>query len=118
MRHKNLELNVIFCVIIALFAVFLAAPIGGLFLKSFWGDAGLTGEFYSSVLSKKAFFPALMNSFLVAVTAAVLATAIAFFLACAIHYSKMLSELLPHSPCSCPPLPTALPLSIPLESKD
>ncbi len=89
MRHKNLELNVIFCVIIALFAVFLAAPIGGLFLKSFWGDAGLTGEFYSSVLSKKAFFPALMNSFLVAVTAAVLATAIAFFLACAIHYSKM-----------------------------
>lgn len=89
MRHKNLELNVIFCVITALFAVFLAAPIGGLFLKSFWGDAGLTGEFYSSVLSKKAFFPALMNSFLVAVTAAVLATAIAFFLACAIHYSKM-----------------------------
>lgn len=89
MRHKNLELNVIFCVITALFAVFLAAPIGGLFLKSFWGDAGLTGEFYSSVLSKKAFFPALMNSFLVAVSAAVLATAIAFFLACAIHYSKM-----------------------------
>ena len=80
MTRTNRELKLIFAVIVALFAVFLAGPILILLGKSLW-DGGLTGEFYASVLSQKGFLPALGNSFAVAGASAAAATLLAFLLA-------------------------------------
>ena len=59
--RKNIELKLIFWAIVALFAAFLAVPLLLLFGKSVW-DGGLTTEFYTSVVVKKGFLPALGNS--------------------------------------------------------
>ena len=88
MRRKNWELKLIFAAIIALFAVFLAGPILVLFGKSVW-DGGLTGEFYLSVTRQKGFLTALGHSFAVAAAAAVIAVAIAFLMAYAVHYTGL-----------------------------
>ena len=60
MTRTNRELKLIFAVIVALFAVFLAGPILILLGKSLW-DGGLTGEFYASVLSQKGFLLSLIH---------------------------------------------------------
>ena len=86
--RKNIELKLIFWAITALFAAFLAAPLLLLFGKSVW-DGGLTTEFYTSVVVKKGFLPALGNSFAVASAAAVIAVVIAFLLAYAVHYTAL-----------------------------
>ncbi len=86
MTRTNRELKLIFAVIVALFAVFLAGPILILLGKSLW-DGGLTGAFYASVLTQKGFLPALGNSFAVATASAAVATLIAFLLAYAVHYT-------------------------------
>ena len=86
--RKNIELKLIFWAIVALFAAFLAAPLLLLFGKSVW-DGGLTTEFYTSVVVKKGFLPALCNSFAVASAAAVIAVVIAFLLAYAVHYTAL-----------------------------
>ena len=78
----------IFAAIIALFAVFLAGSILVLFGKSVW-DGGLTGEFYLSVTRQKGFLTALGHSFAVAAAAAVIAVAIAFLMAYAVHYTGL-----------------------------
>ena len=88
MRRKNWELKLIFAAIVALFAVFLAGPILVLFGKSVW-DGGLTGEFYLSVTRQKGFLTALGHSFAVAAAAAVIAVAIAFLMAYAVHYTGL-----------------------------
>ena len=86
MTRTNRELKLIFAVIVALFAVFLAGPILILLGKSLW-DGGFTGAFYASVLTQKGFLPALGNSFAVATASAAVATLIAFLLAYAVHYT-------------------------------
>ena len=122
MTRTNRELKLIFAVIVALFAVFLAGPILILLGKSLW-DGGLTGEFYASVLSQKGFLPALGNSFAVAGASAAAATLLAFLLAYGVHYtglpkwSKRLITSVATLPMFCPPLPMALPSSIPLASR-
>ena len=88
MTRTNRELKLIFAVIVALFAVFLAGPILILLGKSLW-DGGLTGEFYASVLSQKGFLPALGNSFAVAGASAAAATLLAFLLAYGVHYTGL-----------------------------
>ncbi len=88
MTRTNRELKLIFAVIVALFAVFLAGPILILLGKSLW-DGGLTGEFYASVLSQKGFLPALGNSFAVAGASAAAATLLAFLLAYGVHYTSL-----------------------------
>ncbi|MDO4272744.1 MAG: ABC transporter permease subunit [Eubacteriales bacterium] len=88
MKSKNRELKLIFWIITILFAAFLAGPILLLLGKSLW-DGGLTFEFYSAVVSKKGFLTALGNSFVVAAAAAVLATAFAFLMAYAVHYTGL-----------------------------
>jgi len=88
MKQKNWELKLIFWIIAALFAAFLAGPILLLLGKSMW-DGGFTFEFYASVVSKKGFLGALGNSFAVAAASAVLATVIAFLMAYAVHYTGL-----------------------------
>lgn len=88
MKHKNRELKFIFWGITALFAVFLAAPLVMLFGKSLW-DGGPTLGFFASVVQQKGFMQALGNSFTVACLSALIATAIAFCIAYAVHYTGL-----------------------------
>lgn len=89
MIRKSWELKLIFCAILILFAVFLAAPLILLLTKSFIGDSGFTAAFYQSVLTEANFLPALKNSFLVATASALTAVVVAFIIAYAIHYTRL-----------------------------
>lgn len=89
MKQKNRELKLIFAGLLLLFAAFLVIPALGLFLKSFWGDQGLTTAFYTSVFFSRNFGQALANSFGVSAASAVLAVGIAFVMAYAIHYTRL-----------------------------
>lgn len=89
MKHRNRELWGIFAAAAAIFAAFLAIPAVRLLLKSFWGDEGFTLTFYTSVAAGRNFGGVLRNSFVVALTAAALATLIAFVVAYAIHYTRL-----------------------------
>lgn len=84
MTRTNRELKLIFWGIVLLFVAFLAGPIVLLLGKSLW-QGGLTGEFYTAVLSQDGFFTALGNSFAVAGASAAVAVLLAF--------SKALDEL-------------------------
>lgn len=88
MARTNRELKLIFLVIVALFALFLVAPLVVLLGKSVW-DGGLTGEFYTSVLSQKGFLSALGNSFAVAAASGGVATLLAFLMAYGVHYTRL-----------------------------
>ena len=88
MTRTNRELKLIFVLIVALFAAFLAGPILVLLGKSLW-NGGLTGEFYVSVLSQNGFLPALRNSFAVAAASAAAAALLAFLMAYAVHYTRL-----------------------------
>ena len=88
MTRTNRELKLIFLLIVALFAAFLAGPIVILLGKSLW-DGGLTGAFYTSVLSQKGFLAALGNSFAVAAAAGCAATLLAFLMAYGVHYTRL-----------------------------
>ena len=88
MRQSDRTLKLVFWVVVALFLAFLAAPILILLGKSLW-NGGPTGAYYTSVVGKRGFLPALGNSFAVAAAAAVIATAIAFVLAYIVHYTTL-----------------------------
>ncbi len=89
MLRKNRELKLIFLVVAVFFAAFLAVPAVKLFVKSFWGDEGLTSSFYTAVFTTKNFTKALGNSFLVSICAAALAVAVAFVFAYCIYYTRL-----------------------------
>lgn len=89
MRQKNRELKLIFTVLVLVFAAFLAVPVLRLLVKSFWGEQGVTGEFYTAVLTGRNFGQTLMNSFAVSAAAAVAAVLVAFVLAYAVHYTRL-----------------------------
>ena len=87
-KQKNIELKIIFWIVVALFVLFLAFPLLMLFGRSFVGEKGVTLEFYTSIVTGKDFLPALGHSFLVAAAAALAATVIAFVMAYVIHYTN------------------------------
>ena len=107
MTRTNRELKLIFWGIVLLFAAFLAGPIVLLLGKSLW-DGGLTGEFYTAVLSQDGFFTALGNSFAVAGASAAAAVLLAFLLAYAVHYTR-LSKGFKRGLCAVATLPMFLP---------
>lgn len=89
MKRKSWELKLIFLVLVAVFAVFLAVPAIRLLLKSFLGDNGPTGSYYLDVFTGKGFLEALGNSFTVAAVAALIAVGIAFVMAYILHYTRL-----------------------------
>lgn len=88
MKRKSWELKLIFLVLVAVFAIFLAVPAIRLLLKSFLGEDGLTGAYYLDVFSGKGFTTALGNSFAVSIVSALVAVGIAFVMAYIIHYTR------------------------------
>lgn len=89
MKRKSWELKLIFLVLVAVFAVFLAVPAIRLLLKSFFGEDGLTGAYYLDVFSGKGFTTALGNSFAVSIVSALVAVGIAFVMAYILHYTRL-----------------------------
>lgn len=89
MKRKSWELKLIFLVLVAVFAVFLAVPAIRLLLKSFLGEDGLTGAYYLDVFSGKGFTTALGNSFAVSIVSALVAVGIAFVMAYILHYTRL-----------------------------
>ena len=89
MKRKSWELKLIFLVLVAVFAIFLAVPAIRLLLKSFLGEDGLTGAYYLDVFSGKGFTTALGNSFAVSIVSALVAVGIAFVMAFIIHYTRL-----------------------------
>lgn len=89
MKRKSWELKLIFLVLVAVFAIFLAVPAIRLLLKSFLGEDGLTGAYYLDVFSGKGFNTALGNSFAVSIVSALVAVGIAFVMAYIIHYTRL-----------------------------
>ena len=89
MKRKSWELKLIFLVLVAVFAIFLAVPAIRLLLKSFLGEDGLTGAYYMDVFSGKGFTTALGNSFAVSIVSALVAVGIAFVMAYIIHYTRL-----------------------------
>lgn len=89
MQRKHWELKLIFLVLVAVFAIFLAVPAIRLLLKSFLGEDGLTGAYYLDVFSGKGFTTALGNSFAVSIVSALVAVGIAFVMAYILHYTRL-----------------------------
>ncbi len=89
MIRKEREIKVIYIVILAVFAVFLAVPIIRLLMESFLGDAGIGVANYIEVLTEKGFLRAFGNSVTVSVCSALIATGLAFFMAYSIQYTNL-----------------------------
>ncbi|QCT73596.1 iron ABC transporter permease [Eubacterium maltosivorans] len=84
-----MELKVVFWIIIAIFAVFLAAPLALLLIKSFNVDGSFSLASYAAVLSSAGFLNALLNSFIIAGTSALVTTVIAFMLAYTVNSTNV-----------------------------
>lgn len=89
MIRKEQEIKVIYVLILAVFAVFLAVPILRLLAESFLGEAGAGIGNYVEVLTGKGFLTALGNSVAVSVSSALIATVLAFFIAYSIQYTNL-----------------------------
>lgn len=86
---KEYEIKGIYAAVVAIFAVFLAVPVIRLLMESFMADAGVSVRNYAQVLTERGFATALANSVKVSVSSALIATALAFFLAYTIQYTRV-----------------------------
>ena len=87
--RKEYEIKGIYAAVVALFAVILAVPVIRLLMESFMAEAGLSVRNYAQVLTERGFAAALANSVKVSVSSALIATALAFFLAYTIQYTRV-----------------------------
>ncbi len=92
-KTKNLEIKIIFGVLIVVFALFLAMPVIRLLVKSFVGESGVTLSNYVEVYQGRGFGKALLNSFAVAAASALVTTLLAFVMAYTIHYTNVPNPL-------------------------
>ena len=89
MIKKEREIKIIYFLILAVFAVFLAVPIVRLLLESFLGAAGISVGNYVEVLTEKGFLRAFGNSITVSVCSALISSGLAFFMAYTIQYTNL-----------------------------
>ncbi len=87
--RKEYEIKGIYAAVVAIFAVFLAVPVIRLLMESFMAEAGVSVRNYAQVLTERGFAAALANSVKVSVSSALIATALAFFLAYTIQYTRV-----------------------------
>lgn len=88
-KRKNLEIKIIYTVIVLLFLVFLAIPFVNLLKQAFLGDGSFTIGYFKSVLTGSGFLKALKNSLIVSLSSALITTVLAFLLAYTIHYTNV-----------------------------
>ncbi len=88
-RRKEREIKVIYVIVLALFAAFLAIPVVRLPIESFVEEAGVGLSYYTEVLTERGFMKALTNSIAVSFASALISTVLAFILAYSIQYTNL-----------------------------
>lgn len=76
-----------------LFGFFLLIPMVTILCKSFYGDDGVTLEFYSRLFSGGSIFTSLLNSVLISASSGLITTVLAFIPAYAINYTNISKKL-------------------------
>lgn len=89
MNNKQLELKLLYALVLAVLALFLIMPITTLFQEAFHTDQGFGWQHFQSVISQAGFIQAFKNSLMVALATAVLATFLAFIVAYAVNMTHL-----------------------------
>ncbi|MBQ3566342.1 MAG: ABC transporter permease subunit [Oscillospiraceae bacterium] len=76
-----------------LFGFFLLIPMVTILCKSFYGDDGVTSEYYSRLFSGGSIFTSLLNSVLISALSGLITTILAFIPAYAINYTNISRKL-------------------------
>ena len=88
--RKEKEIKFIYALTIIVFSAFMAVPIIRLLIESFVKSGEISLASYIDVVAGRGFSSALYNSAVVSLTAAVISTALAFFMAYSIQYTCLL----------------------------
>lgn len=89
MKRKNLEIKIIYAMILVVFFAFLIVPFIKLLNQAFLGDGSFTLSYFQDVMGGTKFIKALKNSLLVSITSALITTVLAFILAYTIYYTNL-----------------------------
>lgn len=89
MKRKNLEIKIIYAMILVVFFAFLIVPFIKLLNQAFLGDGSFTLSYFQDVMTGTKFIKALKNSLLVSITSALITTVLAFILAYTIYYTNL-----------------------------
>ena len=89
MKKRNIEVKIIWVLILAMFAMFLVYPLGLLLTKSFETESGVGIANYLEIFQTNGFLQALGNSFLIAALSALVATIFAFAMAYTVNYTRL-----------------------------
>lgn len=89
MKKRNIEVKIIWVLILAMFAIFLVYPLGLLLMKSFETESGVGIANYLEIFQTNGFLQALGNSFLIAALSALVATIFAFVMAYTVNYTRL-----------------------------
>lgn len=89
MKKQNIEVKIIWVMILAMFAIFLIYPLGLLLMKSFEVEGGVGFANYVEIFQTKGFLKALGNSFFIAALGALIATVFAFVMAYTVNYTNL-----------------------------
>ncbi len=89
MHKEKSEIKVIFWAVIAIFAVFLALPMGYLVRQSLAADGGFSLSNYTETLADGRFLRSFGNSFLISGVSALITTVLAFFLAYTVNNTAL-----------------------------
>ena len=87
--RKEKEIKFIYALTIIVFSAFMAVPIIRLLIESFVKSGEISLASYIDVVAGRGFSSALYNSAVVSLTAAVISTALAFFMAYSIQYTNL-----------------------------
>jgi iron(III) transport system permease protein len=93
MFNTKPEMRVIFTVLLVLFALFLAAPLVMLFIRSIQSDSGLTVANYTSLVMNPELVQSFLNSVNVSLTTAVITTVLGCLLAYTVHFTNLFRPL-------------------------
>ncbi len=93
MREKQLEVKGLYGIAMVILSAFLVVPMLMLLQKAFWGKDGFGLDNFYAIVQNPKFTAALMNSFLVSVATAFLATILAFIVVYAVNMTHLPNKL-------------------------
>lgn len=88
-KKKNLEVRIVFTLLMLLFVTFLVYPLVLLFVQSFSRQGQITLSNYLQIIGNKGFGEALGNSIAISALSSVITTILAFIMAYSIHYTNI-----------------------------
>lgn len=88
-NRKNIEIKLIYTIIMLVFLMFLAVPFFKLLNQAFLGEGSFTLKYFKDILSGTGFIRALRNSLTVSLLSSLITTILAFILAYTIYYTRV-----------------------------